>query len=114
MSNKEYIEIKINNKIKKVYLNKKIQVNKDLDYICIEIPKYDDIEILEFDYKYNNNENKKEVNQDIIIITINKDKEMKIIKNILEDFYNKEIRPLERIILLNKNQKLQEYMTKKN
>ena len=80
MLNKEYIEIKINNKIKKIYLNKKKWTNKDLDYTCIEISKDDDIEILEIDNKYFKNENEyKEYNKkEIIMATINKDKEIDI------------------------------------
>ena len=57
MLNKEYIEIKINNKIKEIYLNKKRWINKDLDYACIEISKDDDIEILEIDNNCFDNEN---------------------------------------------------------
>ena len=97
MLNKKYIEIKINNRIKKIYLNKKIWVNKVLDYICIEISKDDDIEILEIDSNENpfSKEEKlrnlinekddflallnkpiKEDNQAIIIISINKNKEI--------------------------------------
>ena len=92
MLNKEYIEIKINNKIKKIYLNKKKWTNKDLDYTCIEISKDDDIEILEIDNNCFNNENEyKEYNKKgIIIATINKDKEIKILQDILiyNDIFN--------------------------
>ena len=83
MLNKDYIEIKINNKIpKRIYLNKKRWTNKDLDYICIEIPK-DDIEILEIDYNYPDNGNKDEDynnSKDIVVTSINKDKKIEILK----------------------------------
>ena len=74
MLNKDYIEIIITNKIvKKIYLNKKRWVNKDLDYICIEISKDDDIETLEIDNNCSDNENKNEDynKKDIIIASIN-------------------------------------------
>ena len=79
MLNNDYFEVKIDNKcIKKIYLNKKRWSNKDLDYICIEITKDDDIEILETEDGLGDNENKYEDygSKDIIVVSINKDKKI--------------------------------------
>ena len=76
MLNKEYIEIKINNKIKKIYLNKKKWTNKDIDYTCIEIIKDDDIYILEIDDNCydNENENREYNKKGLIMASINREK----------------------------------------
>ena len=85
MLNKDYIEVKTSNKIiKKIYLNKKRWVSKELGYICIEISKDDDIELLEIDNIVDDNENNKDFNaKNIIIATINKNKKIEVLKDIL-------------------------------
>ena len=113
MLNKDYIEIKIANKIlKKIYLNKKRWVNKDLGYICIEISKDDDIEIIEIDDNFWIN---KDNDKDIIIASINKDKKFEVLKDKLIDleicdkFYyycHRENEFLGGLIILNNNLKI--------
>jgi len=75
LKNKEYIEIKINNDIKKISLNikRRIWSNKNIDFTCIEILKEDNINVNKpfeiDDNSYNINFDIKEYNKRGICIS---------------------------------------------
>jgi len=72
---KECIHIVINNKLKKIILNKRKWKNKYIDYTCIEIGKDLDIIILEIDEScYNNNYKYEDYNKKEILIASLNDK----------------------------------------
>ena len=84
MLDRGYFEVSINNTIKKIDLNKKLFINEEINYICIEVEKYEDIEFLEIDgncYKEQKNVfDKKEV----VNASINQNQEIEIKKGKLE------------------------------
>ena len=95
----EYIEIKINNKEIKIYLNKKRKIwkNEEIDYTCIEIIKEDNIieNINPFDINnncYNNNyKNEKYDKKGIIISVIGLSKDIEISQGIINNIKNNNI-----------------------
>ena len=85
---KDYIEIKTSNKkIKREYLNKKKWMNKHLNYVCIEISKNEDIEILEIEnnFAFNENGNEDCDDKDMTVVSINKDKKIEVLNGKLID-----------------------------
>ena len=79
-----FIEVVINNIIKKIDLNKKRWLNDEIDYICLEIENYEDIEFLEIDGNCYKEQKKVFDKKEVVNATINQNQEIELKKGNLE------------------------------
>ena len=79
-----FFEVTINNTIKTIDLNKKIFKNDEIDYICLEVEKYEDIEFLEIDGNCYKEQKKVFDKKEVINASINQNQEIELKKGKLE------------------------------
>ena len=84
MIDRGYFEVSISNTIKKIDLNKKIFTNDEINYICIEVENYEDIEFLEIDGNCYKDQKKIYDKKEIVNASINQNQEIELKKGNLE------------------------------
>ena len=84
MIDRGFFEVSINNEIKKIDLNKKLFINNEIDYACIEVENYEDIEFLEIDGNCCKDQKKIYNKKEVVNASINQNQEIEIKKGNLE------------------------------